>query len=345
MANIRIGIICPSEIAFRRFLPSLQKVKGVEFAGVAIASPTEWFGDLNNVSNSDIVSQQERELEKAKTFINSYGGKIYQSYTEICTSADVDAIYLPLPPALHYRWAKLALVNNKHALVEKPFTINLSDTEELISLAKTNKLAVHEDYMFVYHNQIQAINDIIASGEIGKVRHYRIQFGFPKRPANDFRYNKALGGGALLDAGGYTIKYASLLLGETTHLTTASSKYEVEWEVDIFGSATMVNDEGVVAQLSFGMDNNYKCMVEAWGSEGTLTTGRVLTAPDGFEPDVIIRKGNDDEVRKLPSDEAFVKSIQRFVDCINYDDVRSENYSIIERQAKFIDQFIKISKQ
>ena len=63
MANIRIGVICPSEIAFRRFLPSLQKVKGVEFAGVAIASPTEWFGDLTNVRICDITSQQERELE------------------------------------------------------------------------------------------------------------------------------------------------------------------------------------------------------------------------------------------------------------------------------------------
>lgn len=343
MANIRIGVICPSEIAFRRFLPSLQKVKGVEFAGVAIASPVEWFGDLSNVSNSDITSQQERELEKAKTFVDTFGGKIYKSYTEICTADDVDAIYLPLPPALHFRWAKLALANNKHALVEKPFTINLTDTEELIALAKTNKLAVHEDYMFVYHNQIQAINEIIASGEIGKVRHYRIQFGFPKRAANDFRYNKALGGGALFDAGGYTIKYASLLLGDTARLTTASTKYEDDWEVDIFGSATMVNNEGVVAQLSFGMDNNYKCMVEAWGSEGTLTTGRVLTAPDGFEPDVIIRKGNDDEVWKLPSDEAFVKSIQRFVECINCGDARNENYLIIERQAKFIEKFIEIS--
>ena len=344
MANIRIGVICPSEIAYRRFLPSLMKVKGVEFGGVAIASPIEWFGDLSKVSNSEITTQQERELEKAKTFVDSYGGKIYKSYTEICTSSDVDAIYLPLPPALHFRWAKLALINNKHALVEKPFTINLIDTEELISLAKANKLAIHEDYMFVYHNQIQAINDIIESGEIGKVRHYRIQFGFPKRAANDFRYNKALGGGALLDAGGYTIKYASLLLGETAHLTTASTKYEDEWEVDIFGSATMVNNEGVVAQLSFGMDNNYKCMLEAWGSEGTLTTGRVLTAPDGFEPDVIIRKGNEDEVRKLPSDEAFVKSIQRFVECINCDDVRTENYIIIERQAKFVENFIELTK-
>lgn len=344
MRNIRIGIICPSEIAFRRFLPSLEKVEGVDFAGVAIASPEEWFEDINKVSQEDILSQQQRELIKAQTFISSFGGRIYDSYEDMCTADDVDAIYIPLPPALHYKWTKLALLNKKHALVEKPFSTELSDTIELISLAKANNLALHEDYMFVYHNQIQIINDIIKSGEIGKVRHYRIQFGFPRRDANDFRYNKKMGGGSLLDAGGYTIKYASLLLGNTAKITTSSLKYEDEWEVDIFGTATMVNNEGVVAQLSFGMDNNYKCMLEAWGSLGTLTTGRVLTAPDGYEPDVIIRKGNEDKVSKLPSDEAFVKSIQRFIYCINHKDVRMENYEIIERQANFIEQFIELSK-
>lgn len=334
MNKIRIGIICPSEIAFRRFLPSLLKVEAFEFAGVAIASASEW-----GMSEDQYAPIYSSEKAKAQTFIDTFGGKIYDSYTEICRSGEIDAIYLPLPPALHYKWAKLALESGKHALVEKPFTTSLSDTQNLLQVASANKLAVHEDYMFVYHNQIKAINDIINSGEIGNVRHYRIQFGFPRRAANDFRYNKALGGGALLDAGGYTIKYASLLLGDSAKLTTASAKYEEEWDVDIFGSATLVNEEGVVAQLSFGMDNNYKCMVEAWGSLGTLTTGRVLTAPDGFAPDVIIRKGNDDEVRKLPSDEAFVKSIQRFADCINNTDNREENYRIIERQAQFIEQF------
>lgn len=339
MNKYRIGIICPSEIAFRRFLPSLQKVDEFEYAGVAIASAEEW-----GLSSNDYTPIRESECAKAQKFIDTYGGKIYEGYESMVMSADIDAIYLPLPPSLHHKWARLALENGKHALVEKPFTTTLIDTEELICIARNNNLAIHEDYMFVYHNQIKVINDTIANGEIGKVRHYRIQFGFPRRTANDFRYKKSLGGGALLDAGGYTIKYASILLGDTARLVSASSFYEEEWDVDIFGSATMSNDEGVVAQLSFGMDNNYKCTVEAWGSTGTLTTGRVLTAPDGFEPDLIIRKGNNDETRKLPSDEAFVKSIRRFANCINNAEARKENYGIIERQAQYIDKFITLSK-
>ena len=341
--SIKVGIICPSEIAFRRFLPSLQKVSEFEFAGVAIASAEEWAGDGKVTEDTKAVV--EREHRKAQTFIDTYGGKIFKGYQTLITSPEIDVVYLPLPPALHFKWAKMALENGKHAYVEKPFTTNLTDTIELLEIAKRKKLAVHENYMFIFHRQLQAVQDVIASGEIGKVRQYRVSFGFPRRAANDFRYNKALGGGALLDAGGYCMKYASWLLGDTARLVCANSYYEPEFEVDIFGSCTMTNDEGVVVQMSFGMDCDYKCELEAWGSTGTLTTGRILTAPDGLEPDMTIKHNQEFISKKLPADNAFEKSIRRFYDCLISDEVREDNYSIIERQSKLLEEFYSISNR
>ena len=337
--SIRVGIICPSEIAFRRFLPSLQKVKVFSFAGVAIASPEEWTGDGKVTEQTKAIIENERK--KAQTFIDNYGGRIYEGYKTLITSSDVDVVYIPLPPALHFKWAKLALESGKHAYVEKPFTTQLEDTQKLLDIAKEKKLAVHENYMFIYHRQRQAVQDLIAHGEIGKVRQYRVSFGFPRRAANDFRYNKALGGGALLDAGGYCMKYASWLLGNTAKLVCANAYYEPEFEVDIFGSCTMTNDEGTIVQMSFGMDCDYKCELEAWGSTGTLTTGRILTAPDGLEPDVVIKHNQEYITKKLPADNAFEKSIRRFYDCLTNDDIREENYNIIERQSSFVSEFKK----
>ena len=67
---IKIGVICPSEIAFRRFLPALTQNelvnKTFRFAGVAVASPEEWFGNLSDVPQEQIESQQTKELEKAR---------------------------------------------------------------------------------------------------------------------------------------------------------------------------------------------------------------------------------------------------------------------------------------
>lgn len=339
--SIRVGIICPSEIAFRRFLPSLQRVNEFSFAGVAIASPKEWAGDGKVTADVQAIIAKERQ--KAQTFIDSYGGKIYEGYQKLIESSDVDVIYLPLPPALHYKWAKLALQSGKHAYVEKPFTTNLKDTQELLAIAKEKKLAVHENYMFIFHRQLQAIKDLISQGEIGKVRQYRISFGFPRRAANDFRYNKTLGGGALLDAGGYCMKYASWLLGTTARLRCANSYFEPEFEVDIFGSCTMTNDEGTIVQMSFGMDCDYKCELEAWGSTGTLTTGRILTAPDGLEPDMVIKHNQEYITRKLPADNAFEKSIHRFYDCLTDESIREDNYRVIEQQSSIVSEFIRLS--
>lgn len=342
---IRIGIICPSEIAFRRFMPALKKAENeIVFAGIGYASPEEWFGDISKISSESIKEQQERECAKAQTFIDAYGGKIYPGYKALIESKDVDAIYLPLPPALHYKWAKLALENGKHVFVEKPSTTCLADTDSLIEIASRKGLALHENYMFIFHDQLKALDDVVKSGEIGDVRLYRISFGFPLRAKNDFRYNKALGGGALLDAGGYTMKYAYYLLGDTAKVVTAQVNNIEGFEVEMFGSCTMVNDEGLTAQLAFGMDNDYKCEVEIWGSKGTITSNRILTAPEGFVPTYTIKKNQDFETRELPADDAFLKSIQRFIACVNDNSIRFNNYELLQKQERLVEDFKILSK-
>ena len=78
---IRFGIICPSEIAFRRFLPALQNAGDkIKFAAIGIASPKEWFGDLTNISQEAIDLQQSRERIKAQSFIDQFGGEIIVGY-------------------------------------------------------------------------------------------------------------------------------------------------------------------------------------------------------------------------------------------------------------------------
>ena len=340
---IRIGIICPSEIAFRRFMPALKKAENeIVFAGIGYASPEEWFGDVSNVPSEDFKEQQERERAKAQTFIDEYGGKIYPGYEALIESKEVDAIYLPLPPALHYKWAKLALENGKHVFVEKPSTTCLADTDSLIEIASKKGLALHENYMFIFHDQLKALDDVVKSGEIGDVRLYRISFGFPLRAKNDFRYNKALGGGALLDAGGYTMKYANYLLGDTAKVVTAQVNNIDGFEVEMFGSCTMVNDAGVTAQLAFGMDNDYKCEVEIWGSKGTITSNRILTAPEGFISTYTIKKNQDFDTRELPADDAFLKSIRCFIKCFHDDTARKKNYEILHKQESLVEDFKKI---
>jgi hypothetical protein len=194
--------------------------------------------------------------------------------------------------------------------------------------------------MFVFHNQMQAINSIVTDGKsVGIPWLYRITFGFPRRALTDFRYNKKLGGGALLDAGGYTMRYALELLGPTAKVTAAQANYEPDFEVDVFGTATVVNADGTTAQLAFGMDNDYRCDIEVWGSKGTLTSNRILTAPAGYVPKCSLKQNQEYMEYVLPEDDAFGKSLLRFAACINDEKIRFENYEILERQESLVQQY------
>lgn len=339
---IRIGIICPSEIAYRRFLPALKETPEFSYGGVAVATKEEWFQE--QVSEEKAAAILGKEREKAEKFRKNYGGEIFEGYEAMLASEQIDAVYLPLPPALHYQWAKKALSYGKHVFLEKPFTPCKKEAMDLIAAAKEKNLALHENYMFVFHDQLSAIKEEIERGGIGDVRLYRVSFGFPRRAAGDFRYNKALGGGAILDCGGYTLKLGAMLLGDKAKVVYAKRNYTEEFNVDLYGSAVMENEKGDIVQISFGMDNGYKCDLEVWGSKGSIFTGRILTAPAGFVPSMTIKTAEGEQVKELPADDTFKKSILKFRDCVRQKEEREENYKVIERQAELLEEFMELSK-
>lgn len=310
----RIGILGAADIAFNRFLPALEKIQGVQCAGVASNSP-----------------------DKLRRFVDKYNIHVYESYDEVIQDENVDCIYVPLPPVFHYEWAKKALLAGKHVFLEKPSTISAEQTRELVWLAGSMGLVLQENYMFQYHAQLADIEKIIASGELGKLRLVRTSFGFPRRAGGDFRYIKELGGGTMLDNGGYTIKLINRLLGRSTRLVASRLDYDEETGVDIFGTAEFMNADGVLAQAAFGMDCQYQCSLELWGSKGRLTTGRIYTTPDGFVPTALIETGAGSRSIELASCDAFEESIKMYLRAVDDDGLRADMAQELVRQAEFVD--------
>ena len=317
---IRLGILGCSDIAFKRFMPAAKQVEGLEVVVVA----------------------EEYDRRKLAPFCETYALEGAESFASVIARKDIDAIYVPQPPALHHRWAKQALESGKHVLVEKPSTVEYALSEDLVNTARASDLALHENYMFQYHSQIGRIRELVAGGAIGEVRLYRASFGFPMRAQNDFRYNAALGGGALLDAGGYTAKLATLLLGDSIRVTAAQLNGMEGFEVDMYGNASFVNDAGAVCQVSFGMDCSYRCSLEIWGSKGRLYTNRIFTAPDGYSPTVCIERQEGTETITLEPDSHFRHSIERFRDEIGDADLRAAMYDQILVQARLVEDMRRL---
>ena len=101
-----------------------------------------------------------------------------------------------------------------HVLVEKSLACEYAQVVELNDLAKKKGLALIENFQFRFHSQLQYIKNIVGSGKIGELRCIKSAFGFPPfQEKNNIRYQKELGGGALLDAGAYPIKISQIFMG------------------------------------------------------------------------------------------------------------------------------------
>lgn len=312
---LRLGIIGCSDIAYRRFMPAVQGMDGVKVKVVA----------------------EEYAPQKLEQFCGAYFIEGETSFEKLLDRNDIDAVYIPQPPALHYRWARRALEQGKHVLIEKPSTTSYVESKELVELAKSKGLALHENYMFQYHSQIKRIQEIIKTGTIGDIRLLRADFGFPLRSQGDFRYSKALGGGALLDAGGYTLKLATLFLGPTLKVDTSYLNYLPGYEVDMYGNATLSNTDGVVCQIAFGMDCAYQCSFEVWGSRGILRTDRIFTAPVDFVPNVVVETAEGRRIISLEADHHFKHSIEEFCAELRDENKRESMYTDILLQSKLVD--------
>lgn len=319
---IGIGIIGGADIAYRMFLPSLLENKNFKCIGVATNNPN-----------------------KKEKFNKDFNIPVYDDYNEIINHPDVDAVYIPLPPALHYIWARKVIESGKHVFIEKPSTECYKDTYELVSMAEKNGVVIHENYMFQYHSQLQKINELINSGKIGDIRLIKCSFGFPLREKNDFRYNKYLGGGALLDAGGYVTKLATLLLGDNIRIQCANKNMIDGFEVDMYGNINFINEKGLVCQGAYGFDCYYQCNLEIWGNHGKLTTNRIFTAPGNLSPIIIIETAEGKEQIVLEPDNHFSKSIHVFHSAMNNLQIRERLRNEILLQSKLIEDIKNFNQE
>ncbi len=294
--HIKIGILGAANIAIRSVIPAIQYLTShYLLAGIAT-----------------------RSVDAAQNKLATLNTVILHGYDALLDNTSIDAVYIPLPNALHAEWIEKALLKQKHVLVEKSLGISLEEVIRLTNLARERNLVLVENFQFRFHPQLEFIRDIVTSHQIGDIRSLRSSFGFPPFPdADNIRYKKELGGGALLDAGAYTTKISQLILGEGLEVKSATLNYSELNQVDIWGGAYLQEkSRGIFAQLAFGFDHFYQCGIEIWGSKGKLSTNRLFTAPAGYEPEILLETGKGKEILKAPSVNHFEQMLIHFYQLI-----------------------------
>ena len=295
---------------------------------------------IKALNNFELVAVASRSKEKAVSFANTFSCEPVVGYTNLIDRDDINAIYIPLPTGLHEEWIIKALQKGKHVLSEKSLATDYLSAQKIIDEAKSRQLLVMEDFMFQYHPQHAFAKQLIKEDEIGEINFFKSSFGFPPRSKNDIRYNKDLGGGALLDAGGYVVKAAQMFLGSRLKLGGAFLKYDSQLEVDIYGGAIFKNDKDQIAHLSFSFDNFYQCSYEIWGSKGKITADRAFTPPPNFSPSILLEKHGHRQEFTITPDNHFIKILNEFYRSVAEKDF-NRHWEDSLQQANLLDQIRK----
>ena len=135
-----------------------------------------------------------------------------------------------------------------------------------------------EAYMYRCHPQMARVLEIIASGEIGAVQHIKANFGFAAPfNANSRLYDRKLGGGGILDVGGYCLSLARLIAGAALGLPVAEPKSIKgagtvgKSGVDEVAHALLTFDKGIVAEIACAVARSMDNRAFITGDKGSIT--------------------------------------------------------------------------
>ncbi|KAH9258433.1 hypothetical protein BASA81_003482 [Batrachochytrium salamandrivorans] len=142
-------------------------------------------------------------------------------YLQVVRNPNINAVYIPLPNSLHFHWTKQSLLAGKHCLVEKPLCSNAREARELVELAKQRGLVLMEASHSFYHPALQRMRQLVRA-KVGRITHVEARFHSHIRRDGDIRFNAELGGGSLMDNGGYVINAIRFMCFPALRLTAES---------------------------------------------------------------------------------------------------------------------------
>lgn len=249
MGSITIGVLGAARIVRTALLVPAARVPGVAVGAIAARDP-----------------------ERAKKYASKHHiSVVHSSYEELLADGNIDAVYIPTPPALHGRWIQAAASAGKSVLVEKPFVANAQEARALVAEVSKKNVIVMEAFHSLYHPLVDQLRGIIASGELGTLQSATAVFCAPIPPGRDIRWNAALGGGALMDLGCYPIRVLQALFGYDVRVNHARAKARDGVDRVIVAELSMERIPSATVLASMWSHRLFSSKLTIAGSSGTLS--------------------------------------------------------------------------
>ena len=219
--------------------------------------------DLLTINGATLHAVASRSQEKANKFALKYNAKqAYGSYSDMVKDANLDAVYIATPHALHNENTLLCLDHNIAVLCEKPFAMNNQEVSTLINKAKEKNTLLMEALWTYFLPQYQFVLNALKQQTYGEVLKIEADFGFYRDFDDTTRlFNKKLGGGSLLDIGIYPIFLALSTLGTPDNIEAKATKFK--------------NGADASCDMVFHYKNNKKAILKSTLLQDTPTTATI----------------------------------------------------------------------
>ena len=180
------------------------------FIGAGVVASKALAPAVRSASNANLYAVASRDISKASSLSPE---RVYDNYDELIDDPKVDAIYISLPNNFHAPIASRALRSGKAVLCEKPLTMNYQESLELVEAAALSKSLLVEAIWYRWHPRLIKACQQIAAGVIGEIKEINAAFTYVNSNKGNYRFDPALGGGALLDLGPYPLHLIPSLFG------------------------------------------------------------------------------------------------------------------------------------
>jgi len=287
---------------------------------------------LQILPEADLVAVGSRAANTAERFARAFGiPHQHSSYDELANDPDVDVVYIATPHPFHMENTILCLKAGKAVLCEKPFAINAGQAQQMINVARAEKLLLMEAMWTRFLPIIAKVRKWLKQELIGEVRIFRANFGFRADWIPKHRlFNPELGGGALLDVGVYCVSMSSMVFGQPPEKITGIAHIG-QTGVDEQSAMVLGYPKGQLAVLSCAVRTQTPQQATIIGDKGIIRIHSpfwcATTATASIE-------GKEDQTVKMPhKGNGFEYEAQEVMQCLRAGKLESDIMPLDETLA------------
>jgi predicted dehydrogenase len=251
------------------------------------------------------------------------GVKVTANTAEVISSPEIDAIAVVTPVWTHYELVKAALENGKHVFVEKPFTSNAVQGEELIELAQRKNLKIMVDHTFLFTGAVRKISQLLEEGTLGKLYYYdstRVNLGLFQHDVN-----------VLWDLAPHDLSIMDYLIKAAPEAVVATGQSHLNGHEDV-AFMTVYFPQNVIAHINVNWLSPVKVRTTLIGGEKRMLVwndleadeklkvydkGVNITSREGVYELLVHYRTGDMWSPQLEQVEALRQELTYFVDCVS----------------------------